>query len=74
MDRATSGEIIDILRSTLLQLQEIHDNPVVLGLKKNILLIIAQLEITKALMQLEEMAADAERHLEIHNESERRAA
>jgi hypothetical protein len=74
MDRATSGNIIDILYSTLRQLEDIHDVPAVLELKRNVLLTIAELEITEALLELEEMADVSQRHHETCDDDEARAA
>jgi hypothetical protein len=59
MDCASSGNIIDILHSTLNQLEDTPDlrnnDPAVVALKRDVVLTIAELEITKALRQLQEM-------------------
>jgi hypothetical protein len=78
MNHAASGNIIDILNSTLRQLEETsdlcHDHPAVLELKREVLLTITELEITKALRQLEKMANVCQRHREIGNDEEAWAA
>ncbi len=78
MNRATSGNIIDILNSTLRQLEETsdlcHDHPAVLELKRDVVLTITELKISKALRQLEKMANVCQRHPEIRNDNEALAA
>ena len=74
MDRATSVKIIEILRSTLLQLENVHEDPAVLELKRSIRLTIAELDIITALLRLEEMAAASQQPLEFRNENEAWAA
>lgn len=78
MDHAPSGNIIDILHSTLRQLEEMsdfcRDHPAVLELRRDVLGTIAELEITRALLQLEKMADISQRQSEIGNDNEARAA
>jgi hypothetical protein len=77
MDHAM-GNIIDILQSTLHQLEETsdlcHDHPAVLELRRDVLGTIAELKITKALLQLEKMADISQRQSEIRSDDEARAA
>ena len=74
MDRATSVKIIEILRPTLLQLENVQEDPAVLDLKRSVRLTIAELEIITALLRLEEMAAASQQPLEFRNENEAWAA
>jgi hypothetical protein len=78
MSRASGFSLIEVLDSTLRQLEQssdcCHDTPAVLQLKKEIELTIAELKIRNALLQLEEMADFCQRQREGRGMDEVRAA